>query len=324
MNANAIFVGLAAGAATALLCLGVVAGTGLSVILYFFSAVPLMVAALGWGTAAGMTGALAAAAAIAALANVQTAIFIVMTTILPATAAGYWMNLARPAEELGGPAGKLVWYPLSDVVLRLALITAAAFIVAGALIGYGRELVDVLVSEMIVRLQEANPEFTFTPDGRESFLAFMTTAIPFMQPALWIMILMGSLYISLAITRTSGRLRRPKDDWPLGLRLPRNAAIVFAFAIAGSFFTGALGLAATALAGALVGGFALAGFAVFHHVTRGTPWRPLAMIIVYGSVIVVGLPVLAFVLVGLFATARHMPISSGGNNPPPASPPSSN
>ena len=322
MNTNAIFVGLAAGAATALLCLGVVAGTGLSVLLYFFSAVPLMVAALGWSTVAGLTGAIAAAIIIAILANVQTAIFIVMTTILPATAAGFWMNLARPAEEVGGPSGKLVWYPLSDVILRLALITAAAFIIAGALIGYGQELVDELVSEMIVRLQEANPEFAFTPEGRDSFMAFMTTAIPFMQPALWIMILTGSLYISLGITRTSGRLKRPRDDWPLGLRLPRVAAIIFAFAAAGTFFTGGLGLVFTALAGALVGGFTLAGFAVFHHATRGAPWRPLAMIIVYGSVILMGLPVIALLFVGLFATARHMPVSSGGNTPP-ASPPSS-
>jgi len=324
MNANTIGIGLVSGAATALLCLGVVSGSGLSVVLYFLSAVPLMVATLGWGFAAGLSGAVISAVLIAAFANVPMAVYIVMTTILPATAAGYWMNLARPADEVGGPAGKLAWYPLSDVIVRLAVITAGAFIVAGALIGYGPALVDELVGEMIVRLQEANPEFAFTPEGRESFLAFMTGAIPFMQPALWLMILIGSLYLALAITRASGRLKRPKDDWPEALRLPRTGTIILAVAIAGSFLTGPLGLAATTFAGALTGGFTMAGFAIFHARTRGQPWRPFAMIVVYGAVAITLIAALPFFFVGLLATARPMPVSpGGGTRPPTGTPPAS-
>ena len=57
MNTNTIGIGLLAGCATTLLCLGVLAGSGLSVVLYFLSAVPLMVATLGWGFAAGVAGA---------------------------------------------------------------------------------------------------------------------------------------------------------------------------------------------------------------------------------------------------------------------------
>ncbi|WP_349364202.1 MAG: DUF2232 domain-containing protein [Roseitalea porphyridii] len=324
MNVNMIGIGLIAGSATALLCLGVVAGSGLSVILYFLSAVPLMVATLGWGFVAGVTGAIVAAVAIAAFANLQLAIYIVMTTILPATAAGYWMNLARPADEIGGPAGQLAWYPLSDVIVRLAIITAGAFIVAGFLIGYGPALVEELVGEMIARLQEANPEFAFSPEGRESFMGFMTGAIPFMQPALWLMVLVGSLYLALGITRASGRLTRPRDDWPTALRLPRSGAIILAVAIAISFFSGPIGLAATAIAGALVSGFTLAGFAVFHERTRGAPWRPLAMITVYGAVLITLIAALPFFFVGLFATSRPMPVSPGGGaSPPSGTPPAS-
>lgn len=324
MNANTIGIGLVAGATTALLCLGIVSGSGLSVILYFLSAVPLMVATLGWSFAAGVSGAVTAALLITAFGTFQMAMFIVMTTILPATAAGYWMNLARPADEVGGPQGKLAWYPLSDVILRLAIITAGAFIFTGVLIGYGPELVDELVGEMIARLQEANPEFAFSEDGRASFLAFMTGAIPLMQPALWLMILVGSLYLALAITRASGRLKRPQDDWPSALRMPRAGAIILAFAIAASFFTGAFGLAATTVAGALISGFTMAGFAVFHERSRGQPWRPFAMFVVYGAVVITLIAALPFFLAGLFATARPMPVSSGGNNSaPPGNPPAS-
>jgi len=320
MNANTIGIGLLAGAATTLLCLGVAFGSGLSVLLYFLSAVPLMVAALGWGTAAGISGAIAAAMLITAFANFQAALFIVMTTVLPATAAGYWMNLARPAEEIGGPKDKIVWYPLSDVILRLALITASAFIVAGVLIGYGPGLVEELVSEMLTRLEQADAQLAVPEESRPGFVAMMTGVIPFMQPALWLMILVGSLYLALAITRASGRLKRPRDDWPVALRMPRLGSMILAGAIIGTFVPGVIGLAATTIAGALFSGFTLAGFSVFHERSRGTPWRPLAMIVVYGGVVLLGLPIIALFLVGLFATARHMPISPGGQ-PPSGQPP---
>ncbi len=319
MNANSIGIGLVAGAATTLLCLGVAFGSGVSIVLYFLSAVPLMVVTLGWGTAAGIAGAVGAAVLITAFANFQAAIFIVMTTILPATAAGYWMNLARPAEELGGPSGQLAWYPLSDVILRMALITAAAFIITGALIGFGPALVAELVGEMLTRLEQADPQMALPLQSRDTFITTMTNVIPFMQPGLWLTVLTGSLYLSLAITRASGRLKRPREDWPLGLRMPRLGAAILAGAIVGTFLSGPAGLAATALAGALFAGFILAGFAVFHERTRGAPWRPLAMIVVYGSVIVVGLPAIAFFFVGLFATARHVPVSPGGGQSQPPS-----
>lgn len=317
-----IGIALLAGCATALLCLGVTSGSGLSVILYFLSAVPLMVATLGWGATVGVIGAVIATAIIGLVGNFPTAIFIVATTIFPAVMAGFLMNLARPADELGGPQGKMVWFALADVVFRLALTTAAAFIAAGILIGYGPEIIGSLVEEFVSRLRETNPEFSFSDEGLASLNSFMLGAIPFLQPAMWVMVLVGNLYVALAITRTSGQLKRPRDEWPLALRMPRIALVVFGAALVVSFFSGPVGLIATAVCGALSGGFMMAGFAFFHAAIRGKPWRPVALFVVYFAVLLTLIAAVPFFLLGLIATARPMPVSD--NKTPPSSNSNSN
>ncbi|MEL6437414.1 MAG: DUF2232 domain-containing protein [Pseudomonadota bacterium] len=318
ITAPDISVGILAALATALLCLGVATGSGLSVVLFFLSAVPLMVATLGWGAAAGLVGAVAAAAIIVFVANLQTAIFIVTTTVIPAVLSGFLMNLARPADEIGGPQGKMVWYPLADVIFRMALITGAAFIVAGYLVGYGPELVNPLVGDFIVRYREVSPEFGgFTPEALEQFQSFILYLLPFVQTAMWLIVLVGNLAVALFVTRRSGRLKRPADDWALALRMPRIAVAIFAGAILLSMASGNLGLAANAIMGPLAGGFMLAGFALMHASTRGQPWQPLAIVIVYMGTILTGLPAVLFFFFGMFATARHMPVTDHKTKKPP-------
>ncbi len=314
LDIKTIGIGMLAGAATAVLCLGVATGSGLSVALYFLSAVPLMVVALGWGTQAAIAGAVTAAVLIAVVTNMQAAVYIAMTTVIPAAGAGYLLNLARPADELGGPRDRLAWYPLSDVIFRLALITGGAFIVAGMLVGYGPELVAQIADQSLERLREVNPEYAPTDEAKAGLAAFLTGATAFMHPAFWLTLLVGNLYLALAITRASGRLTRPREDWAVSLRLPRMAAVVFGVAIVASFVQGPFGLAATAIAGALAGGFVLAGLAVFHERTRGKPWQPIVLILVYtGLALLIG--VLPLLLVGLTSPARAMPISPAGGPP---------
>ncbi|MEL6819682.1 MAG: DUF2232 domain-containing protein [Pseudomonadota bacterium] len=306
--------GLTAAIATVLLCLGVATGSALSFLLYFLSAVPLMVATLGWGARVGTLGAIASALMILFVANFATALFIVATTIFPAVMAGFLMNLARPAEEIGGPAGKMVWYPLSDVIFRLAIITAASFIVAGFLIGYGPALVDPLVNEFLVRYRDISPSFSgFSPEALVEFKEFILYFLPLLQTSLWVMLLTANLAIALSITRRSGRLKRPRDDWAFALRMPRSAGLIFAGAVIVSLVPGALALAANAIIGALMGGFILSGFAQMHAATRGQPWQPVALFVAYFATIIMGFPIIAFFIIGMFATARAMPVSDKSN-----------
>ncbi|MEO1701631.1 MAG: DUF2232 domain-containing protein [Pseudomonadota bacterium] len=306
--------GLTTALATVLLCLGVATGSALSFLLYFLSAVPLMVATLGWGFRVGALGAIASAIVILLVTNIGTALFIVATTIIPALLAGFLMNLARPAEEIGGPAGKMVWYPLSDVIFRLALITGASFVLAGLMIGYGPELIAPAIENFIVRYREISPEFAgFSPEALVEFRSFVLYFLPILQTMMWLMVLVANMAIALMITRRSGRLKRPGDDWAYALRLPRLAGVVFTGAVLVSLISGPIGLAANAIIGALAGGFILSGFAQLHAATRGRPWQSAALMIVYISTIISGLPLFIFFIMGMFATTRAMPVSNNTN-----------
>lgn len=318
---NSYGIGALAGVATMLLALGVTSGSGLAVILYLLSPLPIMVAGLGWGLGAGIAGIVVAALGIAVVGNGETAVVITLTTTVPAAMCAFLMGLSRPAEEMGGPKGQIAWYPLSDVLFRLALMTAIAFVVIGVLIDYGPELMAQFADQFISRLQEADPEFAFTPEARTEFVSAMTGMLPLIQPALWMMLLVANLYFALSIARASGKLSRPREVWPISMRMPRPALLAFGAALVASFFTGNISLVASVFVGALLGGFTLAGFAVMHERTMGKAWRPIALIVVYFSVALTLVAAIPFALLGLIATARHVPITPGGTPPNPPSGP---
>lgn len=304
LNASDTVIGLVAGVATALLCLGVATGSGLSVTLYLLSAVPIMVAGLGWGLRASLIAVAVSSISVVFIANTQTAIFVLLTTSLPGAATAFWLTLSRPAEEVGGPAGELVWFPLSDVLLRLCLMIGTAFILIGAMVSYGPEMLDPIVDQIVERVQLTDPEFAFTDAARAELVVTLSALIPVVQPLVWTMILVGNIYVAAKITRASGQLKRPQDDFPTQMYMPKLALVMFAGALLLSFLSGSIGFVGSALSGAFFAGFILSGFALFHAVSRGKPWRMPALIIVYGATFFMMLPAFILFLVGLFASAR--------------------
>lgn len=313
LSTNDMFIGIVAGLATALLCLGVATGSGLSVTLYLLSAVPIMAAGLGWGLRASLIGIVVSSIAVVMIANTQTAVLVLLTTSLPAAASAYWLTLSRPAEEVGGPEGKLVWYPLSDVLLRLCLMVSAAFIFVGAMINYGPELLEPIVDQMAERIRASDPQFAFTDAARQDLLETLTALIPVLQPLMWTLILVGNLYLALRITRASGQLRRRKDDFPNTMRMPKISLVIFAVALLLSMLSGSIGLIGSAISGGMIAGFTLAGFAMFHAISRGKPWRTPALVMVYVGTFFMFLPAFILFLIGLVASARTQPLSNFPN-----------
>jgi ABC-type amino acid transport substrate-binding protein len=316
-TAKDLGVGVLAGLCAALLSIGVITQSPLAMVLLLFSPLPIFVAALGWGTAAGFIAALSMAVAVSAIAAPTAALVIVLITALPAAAAAYFTGLARPAAEIGGPKDAYVWFPLADTLLRVTLIIAASFIVIGMLVGFGDELAAELVKSLGAQLTAGNPELAANTEIAQGIAQFVVRALPAMQPAVWTMLIVANLYIALRLTAASGKLRRPKDDWPRALRMPRTGLFVFAIACAASFLPGGIGYSATAIAGALGAGFMLAGFALMHARTRGAPWRPIALWLAYLAVVIFTFTLFLFLLAGLFDTSRSAPISKAGDNTPP-------
>lgn len=304
-----IAIGALAGATTALLCLGLSSGSMLAVFLYFISPVPLMVAGLGFGLASAVTGALVAVAGALIFTNGLVAALIALSIAAPACLSSYWLNLARPAQEIGGPQGNLAWYPLADVLFANALFTGLAYVVLGALIGFGPELAGELATQLIVRLQDSNPEIAFSPEGAASLREFLETTIPVVQPFFWMMALTLSVYIATAIARRSNLVQRPREDWPLALRMPRIASFAMMAAIVIGFAPGGIGYAASSFAGALGAGFLMAGFAMLHARTRGMGGRMAILTAAYLTIPLIGFSILIFLIAGMFGAGRHVPLS---------------
>src|SRR5215467_5093507 len=96
-----VAIGIAAGAAAALVFASLVSGSSLSLLLASITPtlLPILIAALGWSHVAGLIGAfVAAVAAAVALTDVRFVTFLV-TVGLPAWWLGYLALLGRPSRE---------------------------------------------------------------------------------------------------------------------------------------------------------------------------------------------------------------------------------
>ncbi len=317
MTTQSVLVGLVAGLASALLMLGGGGFSALSVILSLFATLPVLIAGLGWSNAAGSVAVASAFAIVAVTVSPLAAAMLAVTTLVPAAWIAHLANLARPAEELGGPTGQLAWYPLSDMMLHLCSLVTLSLIILGIASGYGEELVGEILDVMNVMFQEQGSEIAFDASDREDWIATMARLLPAAQAMIWVTFLFFSWYLASAIVRVSGRSKRPADDIPASLRMSRLAILIFGAGLLISFANGPIGWIGSALSGAFAGGFILSGLAMLHYRTRGRPWRPIVLWFAYLAIILFTVPLVFFLIIGLLETARNSPLTKSG---PPNTP----
>lgn len=303
-------IGILAGLAAALLASGVLVQSGLAMMLYVLTPLPIFIVALGWGTAAGLIAALTASLAVALFAAPMVAVLVALTSFIPAATGAYLAGLARPAQELGGPQDAWLWYPLPDILFRMALLIAVSFVIVGVIIGFGPDMVREISAAVIASLKASDPTFHHSEDFTVMLQNFLLRALPGVQAATSLLFLTGNFYLALRITDRAGILRRPRDNWPATLRMPRPALPVFAVCFAGALFlSGPAGLIATAFSGALATGFILSGLAIVHWRSRGATWRPFALWLAYFLLIIFAFSALVFLVIGLLDTSKAAPIS---------------
>ncbi|MCP1197992.1 DUF2232 domain-containing protein [Notoacmeibacter sp. MSK16QG-6] len=302
--ANPHLIGALAGLTSALVAASPVGGMAFLTLLSPF---PLLVATLGYGVSAGLSGSAVAIAGIAVVSGLQPALGIALLVCVPSVLAGSLGALARPASELGGPDETLVWFPMADILLAICGSAAVAFVALSLVDGLGLELADDVAAVLAESYRQGDVAL---PDGFEGQLAaLLRNILPIVQPFGWVLVLLANFYIALQVARRAGLLVRPKDDWPTSLRLPRIALAPFLVALLASFAPGLAGYLAAGVAGAFGAGFAVGGFAMLHEWSRQTSAR---FFILFGTYVAVLLfaPLLAgFVIAGLFDTKRASPLS---------------
>jgi hypothetical protein len=305
------FIGLGAGAAAALLFASVTSGAWLSVILFYLSPLPIMIAGLGWSHWAALIAAVTGAVALGIAFGTMFFFAFLAGAGLPAWYLGYLAMLARPGangDASGAATAPLEWYPPGRLVVWAAALAALVVVVAIPNFGTDAESFRAgLTNAMTRMLQIETGAGAGTPlsvpgvTNVDRLVMLLVAAIPPAAAVLATITNVINLWLAGRIVSFSGRLKRP---WPQlsALTFPPLTGVALGAAVLLSFLDSLVGIVAGVLSASLLMAYGMLGFAVLHDITRGIGSRPFLLGGIYASVMVFGWPILALCLLG-FAEA---------------------
>ncbi len=298
LNQTVLITGILAGICAAFLTLGATAQSSMSFLLYAASAMPVLVAGLGWGNAAAIVAIVSAAFLGALAVSPLFAVTISIFTLVPAGWLSHLANLARPATEIGGPKDLMAWYPLSGIVLHLCGLITVSVVVLGVMIGYGPDLVSQIVDLMMASVQASEASFKPDPTALAQTKSLLVLMLPMIQGGLWVMLLFAAYYFASRMVRSFGKGLRPREDIAAALRMHRNAIFIFLAGIVLTFFGGVPAMIGAVVCGTFGAGFIMAGYASLHHRSKGKDWRLPVLVLAYLSAVFM-FPLFFILLLGL-------------------------
>lgn len=299
-----IFIGIAAGLASALLFLSPISGAAIAFPLFALTGLPLAIVGLGWGTLAASLAAAAAAVVIFTTVNIAALAFLALFGV-PVV----WLTrlvLMSRAEEGAGTGRQ--WYPLDRILLHTAVASALGVVFVGFLNGYQAE---AMVQEATARLTEAlaqlqSAETALTAADIESMVRVYVAFLPFLLALFMTAVTVLDLWLGSLVARASTRLPRPRDRFSMVV-LPNQILAGFAVAFVLAFvLPEGPGQIAAVFAGAFAAGLVLVGLAVLHVVTSGMGGRIPLLILIYILLVFSGLPIALFALLGAAETFLHL------------------
>lgn len=322
-----LFIGLGAGAASALLFASIASGSPLAFLLANFAQLPILLAAIGWTHLAGLAGVAIATAGLAVATNGSVAFAFLIGIGLPAWWIGYLALLARPAP--GGDPNDVEWYPVGRIVVWTAV--AAALVVIVSLLRYGFDAAQIQAGlhqelERALRFLSGSPAdapLRLPVKDPQSLLAILVLIVPPMKATALTMTSLLNLWLAALIVRASQRLKRP---WPsiAQMEFPPFAPTVLAVSVAGTFVPDIIGIVSGVFAASLLLAYALLGFAVLHVITLGLQGRGFMLTGAYFTVGLFGWPIVLMSLLGVVETLFGLRARIAARRGPPAPPRSIN
>ncbi|VTZ27439.1 conserved membrane hypothetical protein [Methylocella tundrae] len=321
-------VAVGAGLASALLFSLVSQATIVAIALAYLSPLPIMIAMIGFGRAAGVTATFVATLAVFAVAFVQQAGEAEGAALAAAGIAGltFALSLAAPALWLsylaatsrpkdgptwsGAPAAGRSGAQDRSTLERLlaygvavsATIAVIATVVVSARQGGFEAALNHAAGALTPMLKILAAEAPL-PSGVDllKLARLIVLAAPPAVAASTLLMLLLNLWLAARVAQVSGRLSRPWPDIPHELRLSRIYAPVFLAAVGVAFVGGLAGTISAIVAAALGMAFALQGLAVIHDVSRGSKYRVFILGLVYIALIILAPPwlLIAFAALGL-------------------------
>lgn len=294
-----ILIALAAGLASALMFASIVSGALISIVLFYLAPLPLMVAALGWGSATALIGGVVAAISLGAIFGIPYMLAFALTIALPAWWLGYLTLLARPVSndpQLANLAPALDWYPTGHILVWIAAFAILTTVSALLTLGSDAETINAALRRGLLRIIGGRGA---VPAGEsERVVDALVAVAPGVATIIAMMTLTLNLWLAAKITTTSGRLNRP---WP-DLRtttLPRLLLGVLLIAVVLCFTGGLLAILAQIASSALLMAYAATGFAVLHTVTQTFSGRAFVLGAAYAGTLFIGWPLIGMIGLGL-------------------------
>ena len=315
-----VIIGFGIGLTSFLLYASATQFTALALILFYLAPLPILLGTLGWGRAVGLVAGFTAWAGVSAVIAPTAGLAFMATVAAPAIFLAHLANLSQPD---GAPASappeaarpdaapetavtNLVWYPLGRIVLWTVIWGIATSAIALVVFTSGpddlaariRPLLDAFFTAQPAPLEGADALTQPHPETLASFATLMARMLFPAMTVIWIMTMLGNLWMAGRILLRSKRLRRP---WPVlrEMHLPLPVAIVFVIAMAASILSWPLGQIAIITAAGLATALILLGLAVVHDITATLSARPMVLVALYSALVIFAWPALALAALGL-------------------------
>lgn len=314
-----ILIAIAAGCASALMFASLISGALIAILLFYLAPLPLLVAALGWGPAAALVGAVIAGAGLGLVLGKAYFFAFVITVGVPAFWLGYLALLAKPAAVSSGINGSspsadaMEWYPIGRLLLWIAAF-ACLIVTVGALLAIGSDYESITNGLRRIFARILSVRGSPVPEtDTDRMLDVVTQIFPATATLAMMLTLTLNLWLAGRIVLKSGRMRRP---WPdlRAIELPQVAMLVLAAALALSFAGGLVGMLAQMASTALLLTYLFVGFAVLHVITQSSGWWLIAA---YCSILILGWPLLLVLILGLIDGALGLRRRFGTTAKPP-------
>lgn len=311
MNAKTLAIAIAAGFASAFAVYASIRAGGMAVPLLSIAPLPVYVAALAWGTRAGVGASVAAIVCSALLISPQAAVAIGLTVSIPASIVGHQANLAQENER-----GGMDWYPLPRLLFNLALSIAGGLILVGFFMDYASYSDTPELAQTVREYLRNNPPPQQLSD-EDITLVTQTVfrMLPFMFAGIWLVIHVINLQLGAVICRMSNMLPRPKDDVPATANLPKAAVVILFVSLLGTvLLDGGMHGVAAVIAGTFLMAFSLVGLAGAHLRARNNPASFIFLILGYILILVFFIPIFFFAIGGIARSISNtQPPRAGAN-----------
>ncbi len=315
MNSKTTIYSIIAGLASALLAALALTRPGLLTLLIYVASVPLFFASLVWGSLSGVIAAIVAVISTALAASTTVAMVIAATIAVPAAFAGYLAGLSRTDEN-----GRIFWFPLSEILFRLALVLAAAYVLLGLWFGYSKA--DIAIQfEHFIRQVLASQSDVLTADQeaavRSNSLIY-ASMLPLVVPAFSLVVLVWNMGLAEKLARSRASIARPKENIAAEIGLPKTALILFSAALIVALAIPSLRSIAFVLIGTMGMAIAMIGMAVMHYFTWGRRGRGQILFFVYVATIAFTLPLAVFLIAGIAELLLLLRMRDPDRMPPPS------